>query len=145
MKSPELARVAGEAFSMITGVDIELEGMKDIRPEGFNSGPNDDPDDDNVAMNSDANLPWPNPGLIANWWDMNEGHFQYGTRHLLGNTISREHLRHVLRTGRQRQRTSAALELAILEPGRPLFEVRAPGFRQLNELNYQIEGHFEGR
>jgi hypothetical protein len=30
----------------------------------------------------------------------------------------------------QRQRAAAALELAILQPGQPLFEVRAPGFRQ---------------
>ena len=33
-------------------------------------------------------------------------------------------------TGYQRQRAAAALELAILKPGRPLFEVRAPGWRQ---------------
>jgi len=30
----------------------------------------------------------------------------------------------------QRQRAAAVLEMAILQPGQPLFEVRAPGFRQ---------------
>ena len=34
------------------------------------------------------------------------------------------------RIGRQRQRAAAALELAIRQPSQPLFEVRAPGFRQ---------------
>jgi len=48
----------------------------------------------------------------------------------LGQPISPEHLYKVLKTGFQRQRATAALELAILQPGQPLFEVRAPGFRQ---------------
>jgi len=39
-------------------------------------------------------------------------------------------LNHVLRTGYQRQRIAAALELAIHQPGIPLFETRAPGFVQ---------------
>ena len=39
-------------------------------------------------------------------------------------------LRDVLKNGYQRQRAAAALELAIREPGKPLYEVRAPGFRQ---------------
>ena len=41
----------------------------------------------------------------------------------------------VLKTGRQRQRAAAALELAILQPGKPLFNVRAPGFRQQQWLS----------
>ena len=40
----------------------------------------------------------------------------------------------VLRNGRQRQRAAAALELALQQPGQPLFEVRAPGFRQQQPL-----------
>jgi hypothetical protein len=39
-------------------------------------------------------------------------------------------LRQVLREGKQRQRAAAALELAIREPNKPLFNVAAPGFRQ---------------
>ena len=41
-----------------------------------------------------------------------------------------EALRDVLRHSMQRQRAAAALELVLLEPGRPLFEVRARGDRQ---------------
>ena len=39
-------------------------------------------------------------------------------------------LKGVLKTGYQRQRIAAALELAIHQPGTPLFETRAPGFVQ---------------
>jgi hypothetical protein len=44
--------------------------------------------------------------------------------------MSPEWLGQVLRDGYQRQRAAAALELAIRNPGQPLFEVRAPGSRQ---------------
>ncbi|NMC72890.1 MAG: TIGR02270 family protein [Geobacteraceae bacterium] len=136
MKSTELSRAAGEAFTLITGVDIELEGMKGFRPEGFDTGPSDDPDDYSVMMDADANLPWPDPDPIWKWWNLNAKRFPCGERHFLGCRVSGEHLRQVLRTGCQRQRAAAALELAILEPGRPLFEVKAPGFRQLEKLKH---------
>ena len=134
MRSPIFARVAGEAFTMITGIDNDLEELKGQRPEGFEAGANDDPQDENAAMDADENLPWPNTELIAAWWDKNKGSFQSGARLLLGKPISDNHLRHVLKTGLQRQRAAAALELAIMHPGQPLFEVRAPASRQIKEL-----------
>ncbi|MDD3293670.1 MAG: TIGR02270 family protein [Geobacteraceae bacterium] len=140
MKNPALARVGGEAFTMITGVDLELEELRGKRPEGFNAGPSDDPNDDDVAMDADEYLPWPAGVLIAAWWKRNKGAFQSGTRYLLGKPISADHLRHVLKRGLQRQRSAAALELAIIQPGRPLFEVRAPGFRQQEVLRQKTEG-----
>jgi uncharacterized protein (TIGR02270 family) len=139
MKNPALARVGGEAFSMITGVDIEREELRGERPEGFNAGPSDDPNDDNVAMDADEYLPWPNGELTAVWWKRNKGAFQSGTRYLLGKPISADHLRHVLKRGLQRQRSAAALELAIFQPCQPLFEVRAPGFRQQEVLRQKTE------
>ncbi|RQW86575.1 MAG: TIGR02270 family protein, partial [Geobacter sp.] len=134
MKTPALARVAGEAFTMITGVDIDQEELRGTWPEGFNAGPSDDPDDDNVAMDADLDLPWPNIESIRRWWDRNKGNFPDGTRYLLGKPVSVEHLQHVLTTGLQRQRAAAALELAIKQPGQPLFNVRAPGSRQREML-----------
>jgi uncharacterized protein (TIGR02270 family) len=127
---PELARVASEAFTTITGVDIAYQDLEGERPEGFQSGPTENPADDNVEMDPDENLPWPNATLIQKWWQSNRSAFQPGTRYLLGKPITIEWLQQVLRTGRQRQRAAAALELAMRQPGTPLFEVRAPGFRQ---------------
>ena len=130
MEVPELARVAGEAFTMITGVDIAYEDLEGEWPEGFEAGPTESPEDEDVEMDSDEDFPWPDAQLIAEWWAKNKAAFRNGTQYLLGQPISPEHLQHILRKGYQRQRAAAALELAILQPGQPLFEVRAPGFRQ---------------
>jgi uncharacterized protein (TIGR02270 family) len=130
MEVPELARVAGESFTMITGVDISYEDLEGEWSEGFEAGPTESPEDEDVEMDSDEDLPWPEPELIHDWWNKNKGSFQDGTRYLLGKPISPEHLQHVLRHGFQRQRAAAAIELAIMNPGQPLFETRAPGFRQ---------------
>jgi uncharacterized protein (TIGR02270 family) len=81
-------------------------------------------------MDPDEHLPWLDPALIRKWWTKHNSRFQKGTRYLLGKPMSIEWLRQVLRSGRHRQRAAAALELAIRQPGQPLFEVRAPGFRQ---------------
>ncbi len=140
MRIPELARVAGEAFTMITGVDIAYEDLESEWPEGFDAGPTENPEDENVEMDADENLPWPNPELIQAWWGKNKGRFRNGTRYLCGQPIAYEHLQHVLCTGFQRQRAAAAIELAMLKPGQPLFEVRAPGFRQQQILGLTRTG-----
>src|SRR5208337_4999599 len=124
------ARVAGESFSLITGVHIAYDKLEGEKPEGFEAGPTENPEDEDVAMGADLDLPWPDPTLIQKWWNARQGNFAKGTRYLLGKPIEPESLRQALKTGYQRQRAAAALELAILKPGRPLFEVRAPGFRQ---------------
>jgi len=137
MAVPELARPAGEAFAMITGVDLAHASLEGQWPEGFAAGPTEEPEDEDVAMDPDEDLPWPAPELIARWWDAHQGEFRNGARYLAGKPISREHLQQVLRNGLQRQRAAAAIELALLQPGNPLFEVRAPGFRQRKLLGVQ--------
>lgn len=130
MGIPELARVSGESFTMITGIDIAYEDLEGEWPEGFEAGPTESPEDEDVEMDSDEDLPWPDPELILNWWKKNSNEFKNSTRYLLGQPITSENLQQVLKTGRQRQRYAAALELAMMQQGQPLFEVRAPGFRQ---------------
>ena len=134
MEIPEFARVAGEAFTMITGVDLAYDDLEGEWPEGFEAGPTEDPEDENVEMDADEDLPWPEPELIQEWWNGHQGAFRAGTRYLLGQPIEEASLQTALRNGTQRQRAAAALELAIMKPGSPLFEVRAPGFRQLQML-----------
>lgn len=134
MKLMPTARLAGEAFTMITGVDLAYRDLERKPPEDFSAGPTEDPKDDNVEMDPDDNLPWPEPTLVQKWWEKNRGQFQNGTRYLLGKPMTNEWLKTVLRDGRQRQRAAAALELAIRNPGQPLFNVKAPGFRQIELL-----------
>ena len=125
MATPRLARVAGEAFAMITGAELAYQDLDRPWPEGFTAGPTEDPSDENVEMDADENLPWPDQAKIAVWWQANQQRFEHGTRHLIGNPMTLGWLGHVLRAGYQRQRAAAALELAIRQPGTPLFEVRA--------------------
>lgn len=130
MKIPALARAAGEAFSMITGIDLAYEDLEGEWPEGFEAGPTENPEDEDVAMDPDEDLAWPAPQLVADWWSKNQAGFRSGTRYLAGKPITANNLRQVLQTGYQRQRAAAAIELAMLQPGQTLFEIRAPGFRQ---------------
>ncbi len=139
MENPELARVAGESLSMITGVDIADEDLEGEWPQGFEAGPTETAKDENVEMDPDEDLPWPEAELIEQWWSQNKKSFQSGKRYLLGKPISIEQLHHVLGSGFQIQRAEAAIELAMMNPGHPVFEVRAPGFRQQILLGSQGE------
>jgi uncharacterized protein (TIGR02270 family) len=130
MRNAALARVAAESFSMITGLDLDAAQLEGEQPEGFEAGPNDDPEDEDIEMDPDESLPWPNPEGIHGWWRDNQTNLQPGMRYLMGQPMVSAWLQVVLRRGYQRQRAAAALELTRRLPGQPLFETRAPGFRQ---------------
>jgi uncharacterized protein (TIGR02270 family) len=121
------ARLAGEAFSMITGVDLAYRDL-DVRPPAdFQSGPNDDLEDENVALEEDDRLPWPDPVKVGEWWTKNKGRFSSGTAYFLGQPKASADWLGALSDAFQRQRRAAALELAIRQPNRAMFEVRARG------------------
>jgi len=130
MSNDLVARVAGEAFSLITGVDLALLDLERKPPEKVESGPNDDPTDPNVAMDDDDGLPWPDAQKIEAWWTANESRFQKGTRFFIGAPVTRGHCIDVLKNGYQRQRILAAQYLCLLEPGTPSFNTSAPAWRQ---------------
>ena len=128
--APEWARVAAEAFSMITGANLAYEDLDADQPEGFEAGPTEALADEDVSMDPDEDLPWPSPPRIQSWWNANLGRFSAGTRYLAGSPITESDSRELLATGTQRQRIAAALELALMHADTPLFETRAPGRRQ---------------
>lgn len=130
MALPQLARLAGEAFCLITGARLTEDRLDRPPPEGFEAGPTDDPDDPLVELDPDDGLDWPDPEKVSKWWSAHKGRLTAGERHVCGRRVTPEHLVAVLRDGYQRQRAAAALELALLRPRDPLFEVRAPGWRQ---------------
>lgn len=136
MTDKKLTRIAGEAFTTITGADLALLKLESTPPEESVAGPNDDPDDDQTAMDPDENLPWPDANAVLKWWSQNSAKFVQGKRFLLGNVIEKESLDSALRVGKQRHRTAAALELALADPKAttPLFEVRANARAQKQEL-----------
>ncbi|SCW75170.1 TIGR02270 family protein [Pseudomonas sp. NFACC05-1] len=124
------ARVAGEAFSMITGADLALLDLELQALPNFDAGPNDNPEDPNVAMDPDENLPWPDSQAIERWWQANSGHFQEGTRYMLGLAHSEHSFQQALVRGQQRQRIAAACGLARFRPDVALFPTNAPAWRQ---------------
>lgn len=124
------ARVAGEAFSLITGADLALLDLELQALPDFDAGPNDDPEDPNVAMDPDENLPWPDPQAIERWWQVNGGHFQVGTRYMLGLAHSEHSFQQALVHGQQRQRIAAACGIARYRPAEVLFPTSAPAWRQ---------------
>lgn len=135
MEDPQHARVAGEAFTSITGVDIAYDDLEGEWPDGFEAGPSEDPNDDNVAMDEDEDLPWPDVKLITGWWRGQSQEFQAGQRYLLGKPVTPEHCQWVLVNGMQRQREAAALEIALMQPKTALFETRMVGKLQQKILS----------
>jgi uncharacterized protein (TIGR02270 family) len=129
-KTQALARLAGEAFCNVTGADLEEERLHRPPPANFTAGPTDNPADDDVAMDEDDGLPWPDPAKLQAWWKVNQGRFQPGVRYFLGAPPTVAHCRQVLREGYQRQRIAAAEYLCLLSPGTPLFPTSAPAWRQ---------------
>ncbi len=130
----KINHVKSLTFSLITKNDLAYEDLEGEWPDGFEAGPTEDPEDENVEMDADEDLPWPNVELLQQWWHAHKTEFQNGTRCLCGPPMSINSLNHVLRTGFQRQRIVAALELTIHQHGTPLFKTRALGWRQQQVL-----------
>jgi uncharacterized protein (TIGR02270 family) len=130
MEVPVFAKIAGESFSFICGVDIAYQDLDGELPKDFAVGPTENPGDEEVAMDPDEDLPCPDPLLIDGWWKQHQHDFLPGVRYLSGKPLSELQCQNVLRTGKQRQRQAAALELALMQPSTPLFETRAIGKRQ---------------
>ena len=135
MNDGKTARLAGESFSLITGLDLAYLDLDRKPPEDFEPGPNDNPDDSDVSMDPDDSLPWPDPAKIQAWWDTNKSRFTEGVRYFMGAHVTREHCIHVLKEGYQRQRIAAAQYLCLLQPGTQLFPTSAPAWRQQRWLS----------
>ncbi len=135
MEDPKLARLAGEAFSTITGLDLAWLDLERKPPKNAESGPTDNPQDQDIGMDEDDGLPWPDPAKVQAWWDANALRFQPGVRYFMGAPPSRPHCLQVLKDGFQRQRIAAAQYLCLLQPGTRLFPTSAPAWRQKRWLD----------
>lgn len=128
MQSPDVARLAGEALTMITGVDLAYHDLDEDPPESLQA--EDLAIEEVLDLGYESNLPWPSRPRIEAWWRENQQAFADGTRYLAGRPITWESAVATLSTGKQRQRAAAALELAVREPKQLLFEVRARATEQ---------------
>ncbi|HWV14057.1 MAG TPA: TIGR02270 family protein [Cellvibrio sp.] len=117
MRVPVLARLAGEAFTFITGIELDQHDLSLANlPDLDDQLPNDDPAETYVDLNEDEGLPFPDCDRIAAIWQKYQHRFVAGQRYFMGRPPEAEHLQHIFSQGRQRQRRAAALELALLRP-----------------------------
>ncbi|VAW66603.1 hypothetical protein MNBD_GAMMA09-3907 [hydrothermal vent metagenome] len=125
MSDTALARIAAEAVSLITGIDLEQYQLTDELAPSVAQQPNDDAADEDVSLDEDENLPWPDVKKISQIW-MNLGmNFIAGNRYFLGRNITPELLNDKIVSAYQRQRHAAAMELALSNTAMPLQNTRA--------------------
>lgn len=129
MAEPALARVAGEAFSTITGADLAALELERPPPQDA-ADTDDDPDMPVAPPDDDAQLPWPDAERVQRWWQARAAGWAQERRCFCGGPAEAAHLQQVLHTGSQRQRALAAQHLVLLQPGSTLFPVAAPAWRQ---------------
>jgi uncharacterized protein (TIGR02270 family) len=125
MTDPLQARLAGEAFTFITGIDLERHKLNAPAPQDQTPIPNDDAADHHVGLDEDENLVWPQAEQIAALWRNHGQHFLVGRRYFLGKAITPEWLKSRLQDSPQRQRHAAVLELALIDPQSRLINTRA--------------------
>lgn len=105
MQNPEESELASLTFGVVTGAAFDL----------------------GSTSNDGATM-------AAAWWRENSGKFRRGTRYLAGKPINADQCLDVLKYGPQAQRSCAALELALIQTGMPLFDIEAPAMRQYAAL-----------
>jgi uncharacterized protein (TIGR02270 family) len=125
MSDPLLARLAGESFSFITGIDLEKHQLHRAVAPDAPMIPNDDADDTHVGLDEDENLPWPDVEKVMALWRNHGANFLVGRRYFMGKPIAPEWLKTKLSDGNMRQRHAAALELALIDPSSRLINTRA--------------------
>ena len=128
MAEPGSARLAAEAFTNITGIDLQQNQLVDENAEDLQPQADDDAGEDaapDLSLDEDENLPWPDVSRVQAIWANHGQNFTAGQRYFLGRPIDEEMLRNKLQTGLQRQRHAAALELALLDPALPYVNTRA--------------------
>ena len=131
MQAPELAKVAGEAFSHICGVDLAYEDLEgEIPAEMETAGPTEDPEDESVDMDADEDLPYPDQVLVQRWWQDKQQAFKQGQRYLYGKPADKQQCLWILGNGTQRLRYAAAIRLALMQADQPVFSVAELGKRQ---------------
>jgi uncharacterized protein (TIGR02270 family) len=130
MAEPALARLAGAAFSCISGVDLAAQQLERLDAGAGSAASDEEPKDEHLMLDADEGLPWPDPAAVHRWWTRSAGALPGGGRVFVGHERTGAGALSVLREGRQRQRACAALLLGLLRPDEPMFPVAAPAWRQ---------------
>ncbi len=122
MSRKDLARLAGWAFSMVTGIDLDAQRLTTAAP-----APDAGEDERLVPLHDpDVGLPWPHPTLVDVWWREHGQLYAGGTRLLLGRSAKDpEHCFDILNNGSQAERWAAAMNLAMHHANYPFVATNA--------------------
>ena len=125
MQDANLARLAGEAFSLITGADLQR--LQVTGPPLKNATPAAESDDrdEHSPLDEDEHLPWPDMHKVAALWQRNGQNFIVGQRYFVGRPLAVDALKDRLANGFQRQRHAAVLHLALIDASNRLLNTRA--------------------
>jgi uncharacterized protein (TIGR02270 family) len=131
MGDDEVAALAGEAFSAITGLRLEGEYRKAAEEEPDALIPLEEEDlDANLVPGPESRLPVPDKEAVKRWWQKAQKGFERGMRYLRGNKLDAGRLLEALETEPMRRRPVLALELAIRSRGAHLLQPRAFTLKQ---------------
>lgn len=124
MEEREHAQIAGEAFTLITGIEINEE----LEQASADASTEEQDTDDDAMPRLDGynNLPFPDAHKVTQRWQRARSQFEPGLRYFLGKPIAHESLTRALTTGRQSQRSWAALELALQQGYSIVPNIKAP-------------------
>lgn len=121
MHDLRVARLAGLAFTTLTGCDIEEHDYQLAEPPVGQ----DDEIDETLPGGFMESLVWPNPEIVWQVWEQHLApRYPSGVRYLMGAAIGREHCEKWLNTGNQFVRCCASYELALNNPPLGLYNTR---------------------
>lgn len=131
MGRKDLTRLAGWAFTTITGIDLDKHRLSAPPPEL------DENEDERQTplQDPDVGLPWPHPTLVAEWWQNNSAHFASGSYLLYGKPVGNQtHHIALLQQGVQSARWAAAINMAMAHPQMPVFATNAEASSQIRQI-----------
>lgn len=124
MSDPECARLAGRAFSMITGIDLIRKDLvidiPDITAINYSAS---EQSEETQNLSGEDILPWPDAEKIKGVWDRYGHQFCDGKRYVYGKPINAQRLKEYIDSDDQAVRRSAALELALFNSDKELMNV----------------------
>jgi uncharacterized protein (TIGR02270 family) len=128
--------LAGEAFSAITGLQLQGEYRKPAKEEEEALIPLEEEDlDADLVPGPEASLAVPVREAVERWWQKGRKNFERGARYLRGTRLDAGVLLDALGREPMRRRPVLALELAIRSRGAHLLQTRAFTRRQRAELS----------
>jgi uncharacterized protein (TIGR02270 family) len=127
MRDPALARAAGEAYSAITGANLERDNLAAPEPPESESLPAFENDrlDANLVPAAHDLWPVPDEGRIRSHWQSIRSGYVSGARHLYGRPVDVGVLVAAVESGPMLRRPDVVAELAIRSGGRYDVEPRA--------------------